>query len=378
MRRWSELSQVDRVDVYTRQSLYLLLWLFVGVVLLSGLSADPPGQPTMTLLVGGVTVLTASGSVALHDVMDLHPLRGPLPWRSIAPLLALVTIVSGLAFAQPRPVRIALLTATAVCLSWALGGILRAWVAPAVILAPSVLLGLGASTLRAAGAAVLMTGFVVFTVRVSLWLVGVVREIDQARATQAALAVAEERLRFSRDVHDVMGRRLSTIAVQSELAATLAERGADGAGEQMLAVRGLAHEALREARELARGYRPVSLEQEMEGARSLLRSAGISVDVDVDSSKVPAASQEHAAWVVREGVTNVLRHSTASRVQIGFAAGTLTIVNDGAATTGQPPGSGLSGLRERLAPHGARLGVQTDNGSFTLIAQFPDNEDVPT
>jgi len=211
--------------------------------------------------------------------------------------------------------------------------------------------------------------FVVFTVRVSLWVVGVVREIDGARATQAALAVAEERLRFSRDVHDVMGRCLSAIAVQSELAATLAERGEAGAGAQMLAVRNLAHETMRETRELARGYRPVDLAQELDGARSLLRSAGIEVDLAVGD--VPEPWQEPAAWVVREAVTNVLRHSAATRVRISYTAPDLLITNDRPTGPTRPGGNGVVGLRERLAPLGATLSARQDGGTFTLSARFP-------
>ena len=179
-----------------------------------------------------------------------------------------------------------------------------------------------------------------------------VTELERARNAQAALAVAEERLRFSRDVHDVLGRRLSTIAVQAELAATLAERGDERAAERMLEVRAVAHEALREARELARGYRATDLAQELEGARSLLRSAGISVRLAVEG--LPAAWQEAAGWVVREAVTNVLRHSRASQVTIEYptAARRDQRRSHRRRVAG---GSGLAGLRERLAPLGVEL-----------------------
>ena len=204
-----------------------------------------------------------------------------------------------------------------------------------------------------------------FTVRTSLWLIGVVTELDHARGAQAALAVAEERLRFSRDLHDVLGRRLSTIAVKSELAATLADRGQPGAAAQMLEVRGVAHEALREARELVRGYRAVDLAQELEGARSLLRSAGIAVELDVGG--LPPDWHEPAAWVVREAVTNVLRHSSVDTVTIRYAAPELTVTNDGAgpATSGSPPaGPGWPGCASgcrRSGPSSAPRGPATSS-----------------
>lgn len=381
MRRWSELSQVERVDVYTRQSLYVVLWLFVGLLLLSAASQEDHGGRTLLVAVSvGMVVLTAVASLAMHAVFDLHPAVGPLPWRTIVPLLLLSVVAVAVALPQPDAVRGAIVTVVVVDLGLALGG-LRDPRVPAVLV-PALALLMGATTGELVGLAsgTVMGLFLVFTARASLWLVGVVTELDEARTAQAALAVAEERLRFSRDVHDVMGRRLSAIAMQSELAATLARRGDAGAADRMLGVREVAHEALREARELARGYRPVDLHHELDGARSLLRSAGIEVRLDVDG--VPGAWQEPAAWVVREAVTNILRHSTATSVEIAFHSPELVVSNDGAsAATGGTggtggsggAGSGIDGLRERLASRGATLSTAASGDRFVLTARF----DVP-
>ncbi len=209
-----------------------------------------------------------------------------------------------------------------------------------------------------------------------------VTELDRARATEAALAVAEERLRFSRDVHDVLGRRLSTIAVQAELAATLTTRGDERGPEQMLLVRETAHEALREARELARGYRPLDLDTEVDGAVSLLRSAGVSASADL--ADLPEAWHEPMARVIREAVTNVLRHSSATRVEMRYADGAVVIRNDGLTTSPRPrldEGSGLAGLAEHLAPLGAVLTAEPDGEDFVVRAELdaavgPAGEDV--
>jgi two-component system sensor histidine kinase DesK len=210
-----------------------------------------------------------------------------------------------------------------------------------------------------------------------------VTEIDAARLVSGQLAVAEERLRFSRDVHDILGRRLSTIAVQSELAATLAARGDDRAAPRMLDVRGVAHEALQEARELARGYRPINLPHEVEGARSLLRSAGIDVDVQFDA--VPREWHEAAGWVVRESITNVLRHSNARKVRISYRDGALRIHNDGVRIGAGPRGldagggTGLQGVRERLQPLGASLTADLEGERWSVVAHLPGTgpSDVP-
>ncbi len=208
------------------------------------------------------------------------------------------------------------------------------------------------------------------TGRVSIWIFGIVTELDDARQAQSQLAIANERLRFSRDVHDVLGRRLSTIAVQADLAATLAARGDERASDRMLEVRSVAHEALREARELAHGYRSTDFVKELDGARSLLRSAGIEARLSVDT--MPRAWHEAAGWVVRESVTNVLRHSSASVVEFAYADGQLRIENDGAHPNGSGDGFGLRGLRERLLPLGGSLAAYPhDDDRWAVVAQLP-------
>ncbi|KQP63627.1 sensor histidine kinase [Nocardioides sp. Leaf285] len=359
-KRWSERSEVERVDLYTRQSIYLLLWSSTGFILWRG-SADWGEQPPalVALVVAAVAVTCALGTPVVRDVAALYPAARPVPWRSVGPLLAATAVVLVGDRLLPDGLRgVGAMVALSV-LSWSIGGLRDDRVSAALVAGLGLVFwattGLLVAGLGAAG----VTAFFVFTARVSLWLLGVVSELDRARALQADLAVAEERLRFSRDVHDVLGRRLSAIALQSELAARLSERGDTAAAATMLEVRGVAHTALREARALARGYRATDLAQELEGARSLLDAAGIAVALDV--ADLPTAWHEPAGWVVRECVTNVLRHSAATRVEITYAAGALVVGNDGVgpAGPGPTPGSGLTGLRERLAPLGARLDAGT-------------------
>ena len=365
---WRGLTQVDRVDLYTRQSLYVLLWLSNGFLLLSGpdLAARPSAY---TALAVGAVPLTVAATLVMRDVFTLYPRLGPLPWRSIGPFVVLAGVMTGICLPQADAVRGAGVMLVFMSAAWSLGGLRDNRVAAVVMVV------IAALPAAAAGEPLFFLGglaialFLFFTVRVSLWLLQVVTELDQAQGAQAALAVAEERLRFSRDVHDVLGRRLSTIAVQSELAATLAERGDERAGTRMLEVRAVAHEALREARELARGYRTIDLDQELEGARSLLRSAGI--DVQLGVAGLPQDWQEAAGWVVRESVTNVLRHSSASLVTIAWDSGELTVTNDGVHGVATEGGSGLQGLRERLAPLGAELSAARSGESFAVVATLP-------
>jgi two-component system sensor histidine kinase DesK len=367
---WSRRSQVERVDLYTRQSLYVLLWAFTVFILVGAGQRVGDHQAAGAGLVAGAVLVTSAATFVLRDVIELHPALGPVPWRSIGPFLALVALAgAGVLLLPDEDLRavgaLALWGATA----WALGG-LRDRRAQALLMVTLIGLPLlGTQEWYSAAYGLVAGGLIVFTVRTSLWLIGVVTELDRARGAQAALAVAEERLRFSRDLHDVLGRRLSAIAVKSELAARLADRGEGGASAQMLEVRGIAHEALREARELVRGYRATDLAQELEGARSLLRSAGIAVELDVGD--LPEGWHEAAAWVVRESVTNVLRHSSATTVAIRYAAPALSVTNDGARPGPTAAGSGLAGLRERLLPLGAALDADRQGDRFVLTATLP-------
>ena len=344
-RRWSELTQVDRVDLYTRQSLYVLLWASVVFLLGTAGAGTRDDWTPYTVVVAAVLLLAIVATAALRDVIALYPAPGPVPWRSVAPMLALggALLVGGLAL--PDDLRDLVVLQVSVCLAWTLGGLRdHRWTA-GLLVGLVVVPGLLTGEVPFAVGMLVMGGFFVFTTRISLWLLALVTELDAARGAQARLAVAEERLRFSRDVHDVLGRRLSTIAVQSELAASLAERGDSQAPGRMLEVRGLAHAGLREARELARGYRPTDLGQELEGARSLLRSAGIDVSLAVD--ELPRDWHEAAGWVVRESVTNVLRHSTATRVEVEYDDGELRVSNDG--VPGGPGGPADLADRRRRA-----------------------------
>ncbi|WP_299035724.1 sensor histidine kinase [uncultured Pseudokineococcus sp.] len=372
-------TQVEWVELYTDQSLHVLLWFMPVVFLTQLLRQERPEQEVAVLLVAAVVLLGLAATTALRAGLRLHPADGPTPWPQLLPLL----VGSGLATAGvlllPYGLRLGAALLVWFPLVWSLSALrARPW-AVAVVLASAAV---PATSGRPSLVAICVLGgvFVLFTIRVSLWLKDVVRQLDRARGTRAALAVAEERLRFSRDVHDVMGRRLATIAVQSELASTLAARGDARAAESMLEVRGVAHATLKEVRELARGYRASDLATELDGAASLLSSAGIELVVEVDVDDVPPERREPAAWVVREAVTNVLRHSRAGRVVVTWDGGAVVVLNDGVLAepggdgpeprSGAGGGNGLVGLRERLAPLGGDVTADRDGDAFVLRADL--------
>jgi two-component system, NarL family, sensor histidine kinase DesK len=214
--------------------------------------------------------------------------------------------------------------------------------------------------------------------RFSVWVLDVVTQLERARDVRARLAVAEERLRFARDLHDVMGRNLSAIAVKGQLAAELVRRGRAEAAEEATDISRIADESLREIRGVVGGYRSASLSGELAGARSVLRAAGVSCTVsgDEEVALLPAALQAALGWVVREAATNVLRHSRATTCTITLhAAGgetQLRVVNDGAAEQADRRwGNGLTGVAERLDAAGGRLATVREDGRFELTATLP-------
>jgi two-component system sensor histidine kinase DesK len=214
-----------------------------------------------------------------------------------------------------------------------------------------------------------------FALRGTRYLVSVNAELVEARDELARNAVAEERLRFARDLHDLLGHSLSLIALKSELAQRVSEADPVRARQEMADVEIAARRALAEVRDAVSGYRQVSLAQALAEARSALSAAGIALRAPAPRETLPAAVDSVLGWVVREATTNVLRHSRARSVtvQVVHAADavTLTVTDDGRGDAGSA-GSGLAGLAERVAAIGGRLEAEPSSGrGFRLTVHLP-------
>ncbi len=417
-RRWTGRPGVERFDLYTRAPLYaisasepVVLLLLVngqeqvrtaGVVVLvavsvahtaaclgvlqAGLRHAVDGTDLGTRLVGAALVLTAIGlavgPVAL-PVYDRHLGSDGFPVG-----MAVVVVFCGAVTAAVTP---------------ALRGrpLLVVLVAPALVLAvlevllSSTAWGAGPVAMRQPPWALNYAGFVgalVLVYRSSAWVLGIVWEIDRARDVQARLAVAEERLRVARDLHDVLGRNLTLIAVNSELATQLAPRDTDAAVARMRQVRQTAQEAMRDVRDVVTGQRHADLDAELAGARSVLRSAGIATRVIGDGAGLPAGVQAGLGWAVREATTNILRHAEPTTVTIDLSTvpdgpdrwfAQLRIDNDGVPGGARPRplgghGHGLAGLRDRLARLDGDLTVTAaPAGHFAVQARLPLRSPVP-
>jgi two-component system sensor histidine kinase DesK len=232
-------------------------------------------------------------------------------------------------------------------------------------------------------------------------------ELRAARAELARLAVTEERLRFARDLHDLLGHSLTTISLKSQVARRLADPESAVARE-VGDIESVAQQALAEVREAVTGYRGRSLADELDAARSTLTTAGIDVTVRLEGTPLPAPLDALLGWVVREGTTNMLRHSKAracefrlTRVEgmvclevrddgVGPTGGASVAPTGGTpvgstggtpvgSTGGTPvgstvgaPGNGLAGLAERVAGAGGTLDSGPAPGrGFRLAARLP-------
>lgn len=183
------------------------------------------------------------------------------------------------------------------------------------------------------------------------------------------LATLAERERIARDLHDLLGHTLSVIVLKAELASRLMSRDPERAATEVAEVERISRTALAEVRAAVQGYRGRTLAGELEGARSALAAAGIAVEIEMDPIELPEPREEVLALAVREAVTNVLRHAAARSVRIQVTSERrgvrLTVIDDGRGGVA-PDGSGLRGMRERLAAFGGS--VERDGRSGTRLA----------
>ncbi|HEV2780408.1 MAG TPA: histidine kinase [Actinophytocola sp.] len=210
------------------------------------------------------------------------------------------------------------------------------------------------------------------------WMARSVRQLRATRRELAEVAVAEERLRFARDVHDLLGLSLSAITLKSELAHRLIMVDQSRARTELAEVLAISRHALADVRSVASGYHELSLEEECRTTESLLAAADLDVRLDVDYGDLPSEVSTVLATVLREGVTNVLRHSKGERCEITIRRHGdtvhLHIVNDGVT---EPPdndnwGNGIRNLSDRLAALGGELSAGfEDGGRFGLRARVP-------
>ncbi|KDN84635.1 histidine kinase [Kitasatospora cheerisanensis KCTC 2395] len=290
-----------------------------------------------------------------------------------------------------RHARLALL-ASAVLALVPLPWLGRNWIGAAGILAGSLLIALPLRAGAALAAALAVTAGVIggdgpvsallttvsalvscVVVYAVLRLVRLVRELQRATAGLARAAAVTERLRAARDLHDLLGHGLAAVLLKAELARRLADSDAPRCRAELADIVRLAERGRAELGALADDGPRLSLSAELASAAAVLEAASIAVEVE--DGPVPAAAGAVLSVVLREAVTNVLRHSRARHARIALAvadgSARLEVENDGVPDGVTAPGSGIGGLSVRLAEAGGTLAAGPDDGWYLLRAELP-------
>lgn len=393
LRGWVGGSDPERFETYNRWSLQVLLGIAPVVQILLPINTPALTSTAGTVAAWGYAVVSLLQLVAaeVHFArgLDAYLGRRRPSGRHLGVLLGATGLLILFAFVYMRVVPDPALWVAALPVATALASLSPLLTIRQLLLGTGAVLLLGllahwASTSSGGAldgprslAAIVVLVTAVCSFRASVWMIGVVWEQERRRAVEARLAVAEERLRFSRDLHDIFGRTLSTVAVRSELAAELARRGDPRGPETMLEVRQIAQDGLKEVRSVVEGYRRVDLATELVGAQDILRAAGVTTTVTTPEHEVPAAAGAALGWVVREAVTNVVRHADAQNCDITVTRTEdevgVRVRNDGVRprTATGTTGSGLIGVAERLTALGGTLHSHSEAGDFTVTAQIP-------
>jgi two-component system sensor histidine kinase DesK len=366
------------VSIMMLQVFGLVIWTLVLVL-------NEPVLTTALYLIG------AAGSVASAILLLVHYRREPLDEndtiarRPVWPLVLAGVASAALAGGAAGSLLLAVvLSAQALCLvRWRAGVRLRLVVLLTLVIAAGWVIE--AAQLNPEGYVAQVLGMGIFIAMLppltatSLWWWDIVRELDRARRAEGRLAAAQERLRLASDLHDLQGHHLQVIALQLELAEKMMGRDPEAAVEQVRAARASVDDARRGTRDLAARFRGVPLPDELANAADLLRAAGLTVEllVDTEADRAPA---DVLGPVIRESTTNVLKHGGGVSASLSLArhqgSWVLVVENDArAAASPVGDGAGLSGIAERVRTVGGTVDAGHSGDLFRITVRVP--EEVP-
>lgn len=361
-------DEVTRWVARTRGPGFAMIWL--PVLMLS---------PILTAVLDGkaVTLAIHLAIAALYVVTILVAHRG-LPQRvgelcaiGLMALVVIQFIVSpgGQGFLYPL---LAIAAATAIRLRAALGIVMG------LAVSGSFAEGFATMSLSSAlqfGFATVMAGASTYLIRC---LTGTIDDLRATRRRLAGLAVVEERQRFSRDLHDLLGHTLSVIVVKAEAIRRFAESDSAVAIKHAQEIEDIGRTALADVRQAVAGYRQMRFADELSHAIETLEDAGVEVET-TPLPRLDGPTDMLFAWAVREAATNILRHAHASRctmrVTVDEAAAALEISDDGLGMGTNPVGSGLIGVRERAERLGGHVHTRSGPRGFTLTIHAPSAGD---
>ncbi|WP_432789531.1 sensor histidine kinase [Brevibacterium sp. K11IcPPYGO002] len=362
-------DEVTRWVARTRGPGFALIWL--PVLMLS---------PILTAVLDGKAVILAVhlAITALYVITVVIAHRG-LPQRvgelCTIGLMALVVVQfflspGGQGFLYPL---LAIAAATAIRLRAALG------IVTGLAISGSFAEGFATMSLSNAlqfGFATVMAGASTYLIRC---LTGTIDDLRATRRRLAGLAVVEERQRFSRDLHDLLGHTLSVIVVKAEAIRRLADSDPAVAAKHAQEIEGIGRTALADVRQAVAGYRQMRFADELSHAVETLEDAGVEVETTTPLPHLDGPTDTLFAWAVREAATNILRHAHAShctmKISVDESAAALEITDDGHGMGSNPTGSGLIGVRERAERLGGHVHTRSGPRGFTLSVHAPSTEE---
>jgi two-component system sensor histidine kinase DesK len=346
------------------------IWLgFVMLPLIDAIESHRTGLEKAAIIAGAAVFVVVFVSLVLVESKPFAP-------RRAIPIIALLLVIASALTIGDRDAWAMLFIFTAGASSALLA---TRFAIPGVAAAT----GLGVLALMARGAPWgTVFGFGAPAAGVGMMMVALTelrqtnRQLVSARAELARLAVAQERERFARDLHDLLGHSLSVIALKAELAGRLLPGRTSEAAGEISELEQVARTALGEVRDAVSGYRQPTLDGELAGARVALAAAGVEVGIERADVTFDSEVEAVLAWTIREGATNVIRHSGADRctlrVSATLAAVRAEVLDDGAGANGHHPGNGLTGLCERAhGVHGELEAATVPGGGYRLAVTIP-------
>ncbi|UVI35229.1 sensor histidine kinase [Brevibacterium spongiae] len=356
---------VTRWVARTRGPGFALIWL--PVLMLSPiLSAILDGEPVTLTIHLAIAALYVVTILVAHR--NLPQRVGELCTIGLMALVVIQFIVSpgGQGFLYPL---LAIAAATAIRLRAALGIVIG------LAISGSFAEGFATMSLSNAlqfGFATVMAGASTYLIRC---LTGTVDDLRATRRRLAGLAVVEERQRFSRDLHDLLGHTLSVIVVKAEAIRRFADSDSAVGIKHAQEIEDIGRTALADVRQAVAGYREMRFADELSHAVEVLDDAGIEVSTTTPLPDLDNPTDTLFAWAVREGTTNILRHAHASRctmkVTVTEAVATFEITDDGRGASTKSAGSGLLGVRERAERLGGHTHIRSGPNGFTLTVHAP-------
>ena len=353
---------LERQEPWTRHG--WLVWAPWMVFLIYPLTASLQADDRWRLVLGLVATIGFAAAYAV-GIRAAMPRESPTA-GDFAALLALLVLVGAAAAAVPA-IGLVALSFSPFLIAFATFCLPRPWNwrFDAVVLAVALAMPFVTDELEEWGA------FLVILVAVTGGTVAgrlmADRGAEVSRVNEE-LTIASERERVARDVHDVLGHSLTVVAVKVELASRLVDADPERARAELREVQDLSRQALAEIRATVGGLRAAPLADEIAAAQGALTAAGVDCQVAGEVAELDPRRRAVAGWVVREAVTNVVRHARAGHCEIGLSADRLWIRDDGVGGVSRDAhGNGLQGIADRVRGSGGRLDVRPAEDGGTLL-----------